>query len=117
MSSDVLKPRECPFCGGDVGVADNTGPKLCTAPHAFVFCKTHGCPGGDYEQDTVAEAIAAWNTRTPDPKVQALAEYVKDVASQRLMSEMEDPDGDYDGAYEIIVERARKALAAWKERT
>lgn len=57
-----LKP--CPFCGGtDIGLADNTGPKLCTTPHAYAWCRNRDCFASGNESDTVAEAIAAWNTR------------------------------------------------------
>jgi Lar family restriction alleviation protein len=60
-NSDALKP--CPFCGGKANIADNTGPKLCTSAHAYVFCLKRGCPGRGDEQETVDEAVAAWNNR------------------------------------------------------
>lgn len=64
-SENITALLPCPFCGGEARLADNTGPKLCTAAHAFVFCIKRGCPGSGDEQNTVAEAIAAWNTRAP----------------------------------------------------
>ena len=60
-NSDALKP--CPFCGGKANIADNTSPKLCTSAHAYVFCLKRGCPGRGDEQETVDEAVAAWNNR------------------------------------------------------
>ncbi len=47
-------------------------------------------------------------------KLQAVNErllsFVKDVAEQHLIDEMEDPDGDYEFAYEVMVKGARAAM-------
>ena len=66
--NNLAAPLPCPFCGGQANIADNTGPKLCTTAHAYVFCLTFGCPGRSDEQETVADAIAAWNTRAADQR-------------------------------------------------
>jgi len=62
MSGPELKP--CPFCGGAV--------RLAFGEHTFdgaeVTCDRCGCYGGHHDNDALGiSAIAAWNTRTPDP--------------------------------------------------
>jgi Lar family restriction alleviation protein len=57
--SDDLKP--CPFCGEAQPPHDDT---------SWVRCL--GCGAETGWRPTGDEAIAAWNTRTPDPRIEAL---------------------------------------------
>ena len=68
--SETLKP--CPFCGGEAEVIEAYGWLVqCTSCFASVGqnCTEGGFLAGDYQ--TEAEAIAAWNTRTPDQAIAA----------------------------------------------
>lgn len=49
-----------------------------------------------------------------DQQQAELLAFVADVAKQKLPDELEDPDGDYEGAYKIIVTRARSAFREWQ---
>jgi hypothetical protein len=77
MSDDL---KTCPFCGGDKNI-------VCTTDYdgrdAYaVSCRYHKCHGSiftlgyGYFADR-AEAIAAWNTRTPDTSIEALTEQLE----------------------------------------
>lgn len=60
--ADELKP--CPFCGGN---AETRNSKWVGRDHWGVACTGCGDPWFDCRADTEAEAITAWNTRTPEP--------------------------------------------------
>ena len=65
----------CPFCGGNASTFEDYDSSAWEA----------SCFNGDCRvephvwEKTKAEAIAAWNDRTPDPAVQALAEAAREV--------------------------------------
>ena len=60
--STKLKP--CPFCGGNgILQAIDFYPDYSDPPIWWVACETCGAHTDEYEGDTEAEAIAAWNTR------------------------------------------------------
>ena len=62
ISQETLLP--CPFCQSQaLKLHDNTGPKLCTNPHAFVSCLN--CFTDGPERTTPEGAGESWNTRTP----------------------------------------------------
>ena len=68
-----LKP--CPFCGGEA--------RLQSLPERFpsyVDCSECDCAlePSDYQSD--ADAIAAWNTRTPDPELLAARRTIEGAA-------------------------------------
>lgn len=54
--SDRAALRECPFCGDAPAIAELGGGH-------WIQCE--GCFAHGPDENTVAEAIAAWNTRTP----------------------------------------------------
>lgn len=56
----ILVLEGCPFCGGDGAMAD-----LCDDGYAMVVCV---CTAQGPLRMGEAEAIAAWNTRRPDPE-------------------------------------------------
>lgn len=72
--SDVEELRPCPFCGGAASVI--TDHETATA---YVMCETCDACGG--RRETPANAIAAWNTRAPDPRI---AELEAEVARLKL---------------------------------
>ena len=47
----------CPFCGGEAELANPYGIGW------YVRCKRPGCAMMGYDNETEAEAIAAWNSR------------------------------------------------------
>jgi len=59
--SDELKP--CPFCGGEASIRIDTSHSTA----CLIGCATMGCFGHEQWEETEAEAIAAWNRRTPEP--------------------------------------------------
>lgn len=62
---EALKP--CPFCGGDAEIwrAHPENPRR----HAWIACVS-GCAVLTKEHLTDAEAIAVWNRRVPDPRLE-----------------------------------------------
>jgi hypothetical protein len=81
--SDDLKP--CPFCGGGIttiegggqiwrGVNGYSDPQFYHLRHFGKLSETDDFPRCfvEFRCRTEAEAIAAWNTRTPDPRIKAL---------------------------------------------
>jgi Lar family restriction alleviation protein len=109
--SDDLKP--CPFCGGDKNI-------VCTTEYdgrdAYaVSCRYHECHGSiftlgyGYFADR-AEAIAAWNTRTPDPRIEALTEQLKTVLDREAAT-----TARYDAKLETLTEQLEAARADAKE--
>lgn len=68
MSTNALPPLlSCPFCGSD-GKIDTVNPSdsVYRAECQNALCLTTSC--STYWHKTEAAAIAAWNTRTPDPQ-------------------------------------------------
>ena len=73
----------CPFCGGtkiDGGYNEYGGfVSICAN------CDTYGPPAAEMSKDAI---IAAWNTRAPEPKVQALVEVAyrraKDLVQENI---------------------------------
>lgn len=63
------KLRECPFCGQAPSVYEQGGGRLDGSPRFYtiacwnVYCLYRPSPG--HASGTEAEAIAAWNTRSP----------------------------------------------------
>lgn len=76
----------CPFCGGEAAVESPTCGYR-------VQCVEDGCyTAGPWPDDcTEAEAITAWNTRTPDPApslLEALENAIDEIESGRLYEPM-----------------------------
>ena len=60
--SEKLKP--CPFCGGEgIVQAIDFYPDYSDPPIWWVACDICGAHTDEYEGDTEAEAVKAWNTR------------------------------------------------------
>lgn len=72
-----LKP--CPFCGGEAYIDGTTWRPSDGVEVAWVSCTSCGVYG---PTAPAAKAIAAWNSRTPDPAVQALVEAAREVLSE-----------------------------------
>lgn len=101
----TLKP--CPLCGAALifwpGSSSYAHPKVTSAD-----CVLHTI--GIHQADAVR--ITAWNRR---PIEDALVEALEDIARQRTTSEAYDEeDGDWEGAFDLCVQRARAALSLTK---
>lgn len=59
-----------------------------------------------------AEVAACYATLQYQEQIKLLREALEDIAKQHLIAEMEDPDGDYEFAYECCVRVARRVLEA-----
>ena len=84
---DNLKP--CPFCGAK---AELRNSKWANRDHYGVIC-TDCAVWFDERADHGAEAIAAWNTRAPDPRLTEVE------AERDGLLEALSPDGDTKAAY------------------
>jgi hypothetical protein len=62
------RPLSCPFCGAEPYVA-------CCSKY-FVCCGSRGCESWGPVRETPAEAIAAWNRRTPTAAADRAAKLV-----------------------------------------
>lgn len=104
MTNDTLSLEPCPFCGDPM----RRHPVSGIIRH-IDMSEENDCPLAGW----ATENLSAWNTRTPTPdtRVEALRPILADMAQQHLIAEMDDPDGDYEFAYECMVKNARKALA------
>lgn len=75
MSEVELKP--CPFCGGEAEITrfDVEWPGMYAKYEYSGCCNNSRCladMGLAYKQDCEEDALAAWNTRTPDPRIAEL---------------------------------------------
>lgn len=77
--------KACPFCGGEAYTTDSDNKW-------FVSCHDcYACVGEGYDADawpdhmfySKAEAIAAWNTRTPDSVIAELVEAARDLIARK----------------------------------
>jgi Lar family restriction alleviation protein len=131
MTAPELKP--CPFCGKQPTwkLAKKQYCQLHGEPSqaVHVFCKSSGCPaaGGVFAGDTFnggeetakAEAIAAWNRRTPaalaaDPMVMAMVAAALEGAATHIITEAERLTDDMqqaDPALEFLKELAAEVLS------
>ena len=96
----------CPFCGAEPAIFDDR----------LVGCETCGSDSAIYS--TRKHAIAAWNTRAPDPKVAALVEAERrrcyDIVMAARLSEI---DTDFRTILHFIdggrtIEKIKAALQA-----
>lgn len=120
----------CPFCGGDPMTEFAQTPEGDGA--YFVHCQNDGCPAWPNTQGcTEAEAIAAWNTRTPteaaslvdedetyqigvrDGRCEALAEIDRLTGGdgEYFASTLGDDCRDEDAMRDKIVERFAEAAS------
>lgn len=116
--SEELKP--CPLCGGDAGYGYN---EAFSTDSSFPFVGCEKCVLMiEYNSNYPAEklnAIAAWNTRVPDPRVKALVEATKAV-SEGLEAHPDEPDrmlltsSGFVRANKLLAD-LRVALAAMEE--
>ena len=107
MSNKLLP---CPFCGG-------AGTLVVFLESRMVICDKCKATTATGSRD---EAIEAWNTRAPDPRVEKLVGALKEIAMQHTTGECERDDdgevsGDVEAGYDTIIKVARAALAEWKE--
>lgn len=87
------QPLPCPFCDTDkVVVRDNTGPKICSAAHAWVACLL--CATEGPEKDSVAEAITAWNTRATQPQSLTIDDETVERVAKAIRFAINPLDGD-----------------------
>jgi hypothetical protein len=106
MSYD-LKP--CPFCGGKATAWNLTieGAVHCESCRATIVRQHHAIHDTGYE-----DAIAAWNTRAPDPSIEALTEE-RDMATEGWAeaTRLIDVARQQYGAEKSRAEKAEAALA------
>jgi len=74
------KLRPCPFCGGCAVLLDE--PQNGNWPWWNVVCKN--CYLSHYGANTEAEAIAAWNRRADDQRLQQATDLLERVNSLRV---------------------------------
>jgi Lar family restriction alleviation protein len=77
MTPERIKLKPCPFCGGEARTR-TTRKMNRGGTRYYVECKHCYASSNPWYDlgatDTKAEAITAWNTRTPDPTHDALVE-------------------------------------------
>ena len=105
----MTKPQEllpCPFCGGacEMWNANNGRP-------AWIACMGRCAVLISKEHKTDAEAIAAWNTRTLDPAVQALVEAARALQIDMLERAQMKIDAIHGEQYRIV----NAGRSAWSD--
>ena len=86
MKTKTLPILPCPFCGQQPCftfiAASEAGPELDGSFYALsCYRKPNLCPASPYAiGDTKAQAIAAWNTRAPNPKAEAAFAACRSIA-------------------------------------
>jgi len=124
---------ECVICGGGPHTEVKPAPDVA----ALVWIDRDECPGNDCLRDDgficgpdscgIAEGraepprkIAALPAVQPAPDVSALVEALREIARQKKTDELETAGdveyADFEGGYDMCIDRARAALAAWEER-
>lgn len=100
------KPLPCPFCGGEATI-----DKIATGrswPDCFVACDT--CPTAPLSfGDTLAEAVANWNTRHTPAEVAELVKAARRAAGILIMVHIE--EGEERGVTADALEALEAALA------
>jgi hypothetical protein len=87
MTEEALKPCPVPWC-------DNPRPQAQSPmPYCFVV-KCNECGTRTLYFYTKAEAIAAWNHRTPDPRVAGLVEALEWYGEQARLCRLIHSEGD-----------------------
>lgn len=66
---EMPKLKPCPFCGGVAVIRED----ISHSTGVFFGCNTSGCLGADMWEESVSEAISAWNTRADLPPTPAEA--------------------------------------------
>ena len=102
-----LKP--CPFCGGEAGIDDDIEWE-----GGSVVCCNNCLASSRVEFGRKENLTSAWNTRVPDPRVQALVDalanvmgYVDTPISRRRLG-VTDPHPEW-------LTSARAALKQWED--
>ena len=93
----------CPFCGSPASFTDDDSYGSC-----HVSC-SGGCaaePCTSARKDQPEKAIAAWNTRTPDPRITHLEAEMRRIAEGNL------GDAPWQANYDRIREIARASLSS-----
>ena len=117
-----LKP--CPFCGRKprIDLGKKRYCQLHGEPSQAVIvscynpsCKAHpSVQAGDVfnggEDAARAEAVAAWNTRAPDPRVQSLVDALRKIAKPYKCDASRPIHSDRQ-----MLETARAALKQWED--
>ena len=77
----TLSLKPCPFCGNEAPTLDDTSCE--EAGGYFIQCWGEDGCGACHWGNNRAEAITAWNTRTPTPdtRVEALALHIRNLLS------------------------------------
>lgn len=111
MEEERLLP--CPFCGGDASVEKAHHTELFYVGCANNDCKAD-CGFAGRERDKIT---TAWNSRallSLSAEVKGLREALEKIARQTLSVDMSVDDqlgGDFEGAYNYMIEDARAALS------
>lgn len=84
--------KACPFCGGKASLFEREfTDHEADYGNAYVWCET--CLAENPYCQNAAEAIAAWNTRTPDGVIAELVEAVRRYReARRVQSQWDDRD-------------------------
>ena len=98
MTAPEIKP--CPFCGGKAKVEKSRTLRGAV----FIACRRGHSDGTLYA--SLSTAIAAWNTRTPDP---LLAEALE--ALRAIVTRWDTPAWKDAGPTGEVINRARAVLA------
>lgn len=69
--------KACPFCGGGAESYLENSCDCCAQTSGVAYCQHCGAEQSHFR--TEAEAIAAWNTRTPDSVIAELVEALREL--------------------------------------
>lgn len=111
--SDIERLRACPFCGERPGVTILHYRN----PESYRFQVGCDCGADGSEEAAEVEAIAAWNTRAPDPRI---AELETEVGRLRALQWMPDEFGRPEralylgGIFVGYVQELKPVRATWR---
>jgi hypothetical protein len=113
MSAPQPELLPCPFCAGvakswDIGAAQGNKPRW------LIECFNSECSVlVEAETRTEADSIAAWNTRAPCPKAQALADALRALGLDKYATRGGSLGSVIGNLPITAIHNATEALAAW----